>query len=512
MRAGEDGETDDVDVFLDGRGSHLLGGLPETGVDDFHPGVAQGTRDDLGAAIVAVEAGLGDEDSEWSSRHDVGILPGLRSGSCYIVPMRRRIGDVLVGGKAISQELRDRALAQQVKQKGRLCTNLLELGGVREDLLLRALAVQYGVATCTAADLAEIRPDILRLVPAKLAANLFVVPFKRLGRNLSLAMRDPKDLPAIDEVSFLTGLAITPFVALDLRIQLALQKHYGIAIDSRYPDLAARLEAGGGMLPVPAPRTPRPLVRSSSTAARPVPSEAAPASVPAPPAAVQAAPLPVPLPAPAPDPVPPPSAKPAAPAEIEMEAHEEERLRISGPIVLPPEPTNAVGGEEVAPLVEEAAPANLVECLSRAESRDEIAAAVLHEAGRLLRRAALFIAQAERVIGWAAVPEPPDGLRSFSIGFAEPSLFTSLRNTDGFYVGPCPDLAGNRKILEALGADFPAQVAAVPVTLKGKSVLFLLGEIRPGQTPPKAMELKRLGALTAIALEILLLRNRLRSL
>lgn len=432
--------------------------------------------------------------------------------------MRRRIGDVLVGGKAISQELRDRALAQQVKQKGRLCTNLLELGGVREDLLLRALAVQYGVATCTAADLAEIRPDILRLVPAKLAANLFVVPFKRLGRNLSLAMRDPKDLPAIDEVSFLTGLAITPFVALDIRIQLALQKHYGIAIDPRYPDLAARLEAGGGVLPVPAPRTPRPLVRSSSTGTRPVTSEAPPAPVPGLPATVQPAPLPASLPAAslpvpeAPEPVPPPAAKPAAPAEIEMEAHEEERLRISGPIVLPPEPTDAVGGEEVAPLVEEAAPATLVECLSRAESRDEIAAAVLREAGRLLRRAALFIAQAERVIGWAAVPEPPDGLRSFSIGFAEPSLFASLRNTDGFYVGPCPDLAGNRKILEALGADFPALVAAVPVTLKGKSVLFLLGEVRPGETPPKAMELKRLGALTAIALEILLLRNKLRSL
>ena len=429
--------------------------------------------------------------------------------------MRRRIGDVLVGGKAISQELRDRALAQQVKQKGRLCTNLLELGGVREDLLLRALAVQYGVATCTAADLAEIRPDILRLVPAKLAANLFVVPFKRLGRNLSLAMRDPKDLPAIDEVSFLTGLAITPFVALDLRIQLALQKHYGIAIDLRYPDLAARLEAGGGVLPVPPPRTPRPLVRSSSTGTRPVTPEVppAPAPVPAPPTA-SAASLPAPSsPAPSePDTAPPPPTKPAAPAEIEMETHEEERLRISGPIVLPPEPTDAVGGEEIAPLVEEAAPATLVECLSRAESRDEIAAAVLREAGRLLRRAALFIAQAERVIGWAAVPEPPDGLRSFSIGFSEPSLFASLRNTDGFYVGPCPDLPGNRKILDALGSDYPAHVAAVPVSLKGKSVLFLLGEVRPGETPPKAMELKRLGALTAISLEILLLRNKLRSL
>ena len=145
------------------------------------------------------------------------------------------------------------------------------------------------------------------------------------------------------------------------------------------------------------------------------------------------------------------------------------------------EPTSAVGGEETSPLVEEEVPADLVASLSKAESRDDIAAAVLGEAGRLLHRSALFIAQADRVIGWAAVPEPPEGLRSFSVAFSEPSLFASLRNTDGFYVGPCPDLPGNRRILEALGATFPAVVAAVPVTLKGKSVLFLLGAARAGE-------------------------------
>ncbi|MRR11987.1 hypothetical protein EG835_05840, partial [bacterium] len=178
--------------------------------------------------------------------------------------MRRRIGEILVGGKAVSAELRDRALAQQVRLRGRICTNLLELGGIREDLLLRALAVQHGVATCSAADLLEIRPDILRLVPGKLAASLFVLPFRRLGRNLSLAMRDPKDLPALDEISFLTGLAISPFVALDVRIQVALEKHYGVTADARYRDLAARIDAGGGMVAVAPPKTPKPFLRTSS--------------------------------------------------------------------------------------------------------------------------------------------------------------------------------------------------------------------------------------------------------
>ncbi len=429
--------------------------------------------------------------------------------------MRRRIGEILVGGKAVSAELRDRAIDQQVRLRGRFCTNLLELGGVREDLLLRALAVQHGVATCSAADLAEIRPDVLRLVPTKLAANLFVVPFQRLGRNLSLAMRDPKDLPALDEVSFLTGLAISPFVALDLRLQLALAKHYGVAVEPRYADLAARLEAGGGMVAVQPPKTPKPFLRSSSAGFRSLAAESpAPVSrtVPEPAASAPAAGRTSVETIPAAEPEPPPRAAAPLP-QIELGEHEERSLRsAAGPAPPPLEPTSAVGGEETAPLVEQEAPADLVSNLSRAESRDDVAAAVLGEAARLLRRAALFIAQPDRVIGWAAVPAPPEGLRSFSVAFSEPSLFASLRNTEGFYVGPCPDLPGNRRILEALGTTFPATVAAVPVSLKGKSVLFLFGEARPGEAPPKAMELKRLGALTAVALEILLLKNRLRSL
>jgi hypothetical protein len=430
--------------------------------------------------------------------------------------VRRRIGEILVGGKAVSAELRDRALAQQVRLRGRICTNLLELGGIREDLLLRALAVQHGVATWSAADLFEIRPDILRLVPGKLAANLFVLPFRRLGRNLSLAMRDPKDLPALDEISFLTGLAISPFVSLDVRIQVALEKHYGVTADARYRDLAARIDAGGGMVAVAPPKTPKPFLRTSSAVQRPLSAEAAPPApgpAPEPARAEASAPQAVPEAPDAGESVKAPRVPVAPVIEIELGEHEERNLRSAADAASSAsEPTSAVGGEETAPLVEEEAPADLVASLSRAESRDDIAAAVLGEAGRLLNRAALFIAQADRVIGWAAVPEPPEGLRSFSVAFSEPSLFASLRNTDGFYVGPCPDLPGNRRVLEALGAAFPAVVAAVPVSLKGKSVLFLLGEARPGEAPPKAMELKRLGALTAIALEILLLKNRLRSL
>ena len=63
MRAGEDRDPDCVGVLLDRRLDDLLGGLMEAGVDHLHPGVAQGSRDDLRATVVTVEAGLRDDDA-----------------------------------------------------------------------------------------------------------------------------------------------------------------------------------------------------------------------------------------------------------------------------------------------------------------------------------------------------------------------------------------------------------------------------------------------------------------
>ena len=65
VRAGKNGQADDVHIFLNGGGSNHFRSLPQAGVDHFHAGVAQGARDDLGAAVVAVETGLGDQNANF---------------------------------------------------------------------------------------------------------------------------------------------------------------------------------------------------------------------------------------------------------------------------------------------------------------------------------------------------------------------------------------------------------------------------------------------------------------
>jgi hypothetical protein len=67
--AGEDGEADDVDVFLDGGGGDHFRGLAQAGVNNFHTGVAESAGDDFGAAVMTVQPGLGNQDSYFSFWH-----------------------------------------------------------------------------------------------------------------------------------------------------------------------------------------------------------------------------------------------------------------------------------------------------------------------------------------------------------------------------------------------------------------------------------------------------------
>jgi hypothetical protein len=502
------------------------------------------------------------------------------------------LGDLLVGAKALTNEQREKALHHQKAQKGgRLGTALMEMGALPEDLLLRALSVQRQVPPASAVDLAEIRPDILRLVPAKLAARLHAIPFRRIGRDLLLAMRDPSDLPAVDEVSFLTGLPIKPHVALEFRLQLALAKHYNLDPGERNQRIARKIDQAREAPQQPvAPPPPAPAAAPAPARSRTGPrtpsgslvvTQDAPTAAPAPPVIASRAqrttsdvyPMgggdpwgmeadepahgaptlltetfesrpPVPAakavaPSPVVDRERPeapvshvPSPAPRFEAIHEIDDDDVRRLRGE---VIPEEPEprailsalspdtspidatdvetagdEVVATQEIPPETPESF--DLIQRLSTAESRDDVAEAVLTAAAASLKRAALFIAQAERVIGWAAHPEPPEGLRSFSITYAEPSFFATLRNTEGFYVGPCPDLPGNRKIMAALGELDRVHVVVIPVSLKGKSVLFFVGEPENPASAPSIPELKRLATMTATAFEILVLKNRLRQL
>ncbi len=420
-----------------------------------------------------------------------------------------RLGDLLIEKTLITDEQRHRAVQRQSRQKGRFGTALLE-EEVSEEVILLGLSIQHRVPRASPEALELIRADVLRLVPGRVAQRLHAVPFRKEGRSLAVAMRDPGDLAGLDELAALTGFRIAPHAALEVRIYALLYRYYAADVEPRYLSAAAYLRE---TQPPPEtdtdePTQPTRIPRSKSRPDLKV--------VPPPPPDLTS---PYPQRARRLDQGDPwQSAADLSPAaSLAVTARRMEAEIFEDPLEsLDPQPDSMEFPRRLENPAEarEAEAAELagddlfVAKLGAAESRDDIADTVLEESLKHAKRVALFVAYPDHVRGWASRPAAP-ALASFHLPDTEPSVFATLRNTEGFYVGPQPDLPGTASTLQALASDGLGLMAVVPVNLKGKTVLYLYGEAEAGEKPPPVPELKRLAAMAATALEIILLKRRL---
>ena len=417
-----------------------------------------------------------------------------------------RLGDLLVEKTLITDEQRHRAVLRQARQKGRFGTALLE-EEASEEVILHGLSIQHLVPPASPEALELIRADVLRLVPGRVAQRLHAVPFRKEGRSLAVAMRDPGDLAGLDELAALTGFRIIPHAALEVRIYALLYRYYAADVEPRYLSAAAYLRETQPPPevdkdePTHPIRLPRPKSRPDLRVVPPPPD------------------LTSPYPQRARyldqgDPW--QSAADLSPAaSLAVTARRMETEIFEDPLEsLNPEPDSMEFPRRLedpagtAEATEVAGDDLFIARLGAAQSRDDIAAAVLEESRRHVKRAALFVAYPDHVRGWASRPAAP-ALASFHLPDTEPSVFATLRNTEGFYVGPQPDLPGTASTLQALASNGLGLMAVVPVNLKGKTVLYLYGEAESDEKPPSVPALKRLAAMAATALEIVLLKRRL---
>ncbi|HXZ24665.1 MAG TPA: ATPase, T2SS/T4P/T4SS family, partial [Nitrospiria bacterium] len=136
-----------------------------------------------------------------------------------------RLGRLLNTAGLITEEQLQKALLDQKKNGGRLGTILVKLGFIAEDKLLQFLSRQYGIP---AVDLntVEIDQAIIKLVPTDVVQKYHVVPVKRSGAVLSVAMVDPTDMFAIDDIKFMSGYEVVPMVASEGAISNVINKYY----------------------------------------------------------------------------------------------------------------------------------------------------------------------------------------------------------------------------------------------------------------------------------------------
>ena len=137
------------------------------------------------------------------------------------------------------QQLQE-ALNYQRQNGGKLGFNLIKLGYVKDEEITALLSKQYGVPSIALTQF-EIDPAVIKLVPAETAQKYQIVPLSRAGATLTIAMTDPTNVFAMDDLKFMTGYNVEPVVASETAVVAAIQKYYGKAAAA-----AASATGGGG--------------------------------------------------------------------------------------------------------------------------------------------------------------------------------------------------------------------------------------------------------------------------
>ena len=419
--------------------------------------------------------------------------------------MAKKIGEMLMERSLLTPEQVQQGLEAQNFHGGRVGSIWVDLGYVQERDLLDALCAQKRAKPVRASLLKSVSKATLDLLPIKVATRYKVIPLVRENRRLLVAMADPNDLLALDELQFISGSVVEPYLATERTVLNALEAYYGIPHprrDAVKTDLKIGIQA-----------------------AKPLPP---------PPLATSGAPK--------------PAEQDAFVDEAAQKANDNarkfwaEQLKSGGdekkgsaPSVAPTLEAvmAASAGSEIGAaaaevvdgnqlLVDEGDTVGLIEApdpleeasrrLAKVEIRDDIADVLLWCTEGLFRRSALFIFQKGRTLGWTGQGEGlmPDTVRKVVVPIEEISIFTLVRDTPTHYLGPLPKNVGNERFAETLGGKWPGAVLVIPFGIKGRALGCLYAEDDAEQLASIDLPLLfKLLQKSGLALEILLLRSKL---
>ncbi|HEX8154785.1 MAG TPA: type IV-A pilus assembly ATPase PilB [Thermoanaerobaculia bacterium] len=140
--------------------------------------------------------------------------------------MSVRLGELLTKASLISQDQLKEALKIQKETGGKLGETLIKLGFVSEEDITECLSQQFGVPSINLAHF-EIDGSVIKLIPADVARKYNILPVNKTGATLTIAMADPTNVFAMDDIKFMTGYNVEPVVASELGIKAAIDNYYG---------------------------------------------------------------------------------------------------------------------------------------------------------------------------------------------------------------------------------------------------------------------------------------------
>ena len=165
--------------------------------------------------------------------------------------MAERLGELLVKAGQISDQQLKEALAAQREQGGRLGTNLVKMGLVQETALVEFLSKHFKVSAINLSSV-EVDDAVVRIIPADVARKYTIMPVSKAGAKVTIAMLDPTNVFAMDDIKFMTGYNVEPVIASETAIRAAIDKYYGTTHAMELKKVMEDLDedVGGGDLEV----------------------------------------------------------------------------------------------------------------------------------------------------------------------------------------------------------------------------------------------------------------------
>ncbi len=371
----------------------------------------------------------------------------------------RKLGEILIEKGVTSMGELHTALEACHRHRSRLGTELLRFGFLTEKQLLGALAEQTDRPAVPREILEAATLDVMGLLPRKTAQRLHAIPFARLQNQLNVALINPRDDAAIEEIHLATGLDIQPFVVTQTTLDAAL----------------ARLGVGAGEVV----STDGSLMDDSRSATDW--EDLWSGSLP------KVADL------------------MALPSSTEGPGGVSVAYATFPGLVAVDDPSEITGSG----FLDEA---GLKKALCAASSRDSVGTALLSYAAQFLTRLCLFSVYRNQVHGWLVEGMGPvlEDVQSFTMDLEAPSMLSAVATVGHAQEGPFPPGAVNESIAACLGDPVSRDLFLAPVKVQERTVAFLMGDI-PGQSTIgiPVQDITNAANVAGMALEMIIQRRKI---
>jgi len=374
--------------------------------------------------------------------------------------MAIKLGELLLKEKLITPEQLDEALKSQVIFGIKLGSSLVELGYITDEQLCTFLSQKLGVPFAGPRALSNVAPEVLALVPAELAEKYRVVPIKVDGKKLALAMSDPSDFKAIDEVSFVTGCVIHTYIVPDVRITSALSRLYHIRGDIRYIRIEAEVASK----------------RRSS------PKDS--------------------------------GLQQAETIDIPMMSESGELLNVQIPLEFEgfanlPEYKEDDYSDIAS--IDRYSVDQLSLDFASAKNRDQVADIFIKYLGQEFTVCALFIIRNNTAVGWRGINSGSkiEDLDKLSLLLSKPSVLRDVFESQHFEIGTLIHTPENSQLLKALSINVQTPILVVPVVMHRKIVAAVVVSADMDALGKRLQELQKLVYKASLAFEMLIIKNKI---